>query len=247
MLTHEVKAHCAQIECCNQRGGRMLSFVDLMVAGTISCEIAAYSLAAIGKGASFMVGAVPGGAGKTAIMGALLNFVPSGVSLYSADTLRTIKNALVEPKACYVCHEIGNGHYYAYLWDEELRAYFELPTVGHMMATNLHADTLVQARDQVCGDNAVAPQAFRRMSLAYFVRVERLFASTSRRISAIWESDGESDHRQICDSDNLLNVADSQLVSEAEFGAALQTIDSIVSSGVRTIEDVRTRIVDGRD
>jgi hypothetical protein len=58
-----IQAHCRQIARCNQRGGRMLSIVDLIEAGTITPELAAYSLAAIGSGASFLVGAMPGGAG----------------------------------------------------------------------------------------------------------------------------------------------------------------------------------------
>ena len=49
----------------------MLSVVDLIDAGTISVDLAAYSLAAISQGASFLVGAMPGGAGKTTVMGAL--------------------------------------------------------------------------------------------------------------------------------------------------------------------------------
>lgn len=43
----------------------MLSIVDLVEAGTFTPDLAAYSLAAIGSGASFLVGADPGGAGKT--------------------------------------------------------------------------------------------------------------------------------------------------------------------------------------
>ena len=43
-----------EIERCNQRGGRMLSIVDLIEAGTLSRELAAYALAAIGRGASFL-------------------------------------------------------------------------------------------------------------------------------------------------------------------------------------------------
>ena len=81
----DIGQHCAEIERCNQRGGRMLSIVDLIEAGTFSRDLAAYSLAAIGDGASFMVGALPGGAGKTTAMGALLNFVPRDVSLVAAD------------------------------------------------------------------------------------------------------------------------------------------------------------------
>jgi Flp pilus assembly CpaF family ATPase len=64
-MNEETLRHCVEIDRCNQRGGRMLSIVDLIDAGTMSPELAAYSLAAIGGGASFMVGALPGGAGKT--------------------------------------------------------------------------------------------------------------------------------------------------------------------------------------
>jgi len=66
----------AEINRCNQRGGRMLSFVDLLEANTLSREMAAYFLALISQGNSFMVGANPGGAGKTTVMCALLNFLP---------------------------------------------------------------------------------------------------------------------------------------------------------------------------
>ncbi len=61
------RQHCAEIERCNQRGGRMLSIAGLIEAGTVTRDLAAYSLAAIGTGASFMVGALPGGAGMTTV------------------------------------------------------------------------------------------------------------------------------------------------------------------------------------
>ena len=38
-----------QIEQLNQRGGRMLSIVDLIQAGTISVEMAAYTMRAMAK------------------------------------------------------------------------------------------------------------------------------------------------------------------------------------------------------
>ncbi|MEK7765428.1 MAG: hypothetical protein AAB368_04240, partial [bacterium] len=76
-----VARHTAELDRLNQRGGRMLSIVDLIEAGTVTRELAAYLLAAIGGGASFMTAALPGGAGKTTVMGALLNFVPPGRDL----------------------------------------------------------------------------------------------------------------------------------------------------------------------
>ena len=96
--TRQTEAHCRQIDRCNQRGGRMLSIVDLIEAGTFPRDLAACCLAVIGGGGSFMVGALPGGAGKTTVMGALLNFVPSDVVLVPADGLDAIEQALAAPR-----------------------------------------------------------------------------------------------------------------------------------------------------
>ena len=114
-MNREISQHCVEIDRCNQRGGRMLSVVDLIDAGTVSTDLAAYCMAAIGRGASFMVGALPGGAGKTTVMGALLNFVPEDVVLQPADGIHTIRRGLAQssPRRCYICHEIGRGSYYA--------------------------------------------------------------------------------------------------------------------------------------
>ena len=86
----------------------MLSIVDLVEAGTLTRDLAAYALAAIGGGASFMVGALPGGAGKTTVMGALLNLVPRDVVLVAAADEAVIEEGLRNPKPrrCYVCHEV---------------------------------------------------------------------------------------------------------------------------------------------
>ena len=69
-----IRRHCMELERCNQRGGRMLSVFDLLAAGTLDVDLTAYFLARISRGASFLVGANPGGAGKTTVMCALLNF-----------------------------------------------------------------------------------------------------------------------------------------------------------------------------
>ncbi len=75
-MDQRIERHVREIERCNQRGGRMLTVRDLLDAGTLDEEIAAYFLAAISGGRSFLVGANPGGAGKTTVMAALLNFIP---------------------------------------------------------------------------------------------------------------------------------------------------------------------------
>lgn len=282
-----IKRHCAEIERCNQRGGRMLSIVDLIEAGTISRELAAYALAAIGGGASFLVGARPGGAGKTTVMCAVLNFVPRDVELTAADGMEAIAAGmkvqaritqapassffrgliLAPPRRCYICHEIGRGPYYAYLWGAELRAYFELPRaeqcwppglieqvelpahselprVGHMLATNLHADTYEEAHSQICIENGVSESAFRRVHLMFFLSVRWSGGRALRKIKTVWESGGTGAHRQVfaASQSKPLNNR-SRHFDDQGFAKAQDTIERILESGARTIEDVRTAVL----
>jgi hypothetical protein len=241
-----VRAHCAEIDRCNQRGGRMLSIVDLVAADTLTHEIAAYALACISAGASFMVGAMPGGAGKTTVMGALLNLVPADVTLAPADRAETIQQGLREPtpRRCFICHEIGKGSYYGYLWGADLRAYFQLPGVGHSIATNLHADTFRQARRQVCDQNRVPPDDFARVSLILFLEVEPDGWGYRRRVSAIWESAGSGEHRQVYDGRPGLVARASHLVDPALVDASGHLIAQLTASGAPSIDQVRRRIID---
>jgi hypothetical protein len=182
-----------------------------------------------------MVGALPGGAGKTTVMGALLNFVPPDVRLTPADSLAAIEAGCRErsERRCYICHEIGAGAYYGYLWGGALRRYFDLPEAGHMLATNLHADTYAEARHQVCRQNGVPHACFRRINLFYFLAVDRSGREVRRRISGIWAGDGQTDHE-------LLDKASaSTLVPAGALHRAAVMIDALMASGVRRIEDVR--------
>ncbi len=242
-MSQSVDEHCAEIHRCNQRGGRMLSVVDLLDAGTLTPDLAAYALAAIGGGGGFLVGAKPGGAGKTTVMGALLNFVPADVALRPADGPAAIDSGIraPEPRTCFICHEIGSGPWYAYLWGADLRAYFRLPDAGHMLATNLHADTYEQAREQICGDNRVPPEHLRRMHMMFFLAVGRGLRTT-RRIVTAWESDGREDHRQVYDGGDGVDLSASSLVDADALSAARARIDELAASDARTIEDVRAAL-----
>ena len=246
MTGDRVRRHCAEIDRCNQRGGRMLSIVDLIEAGTMGPGLAAYALAAIGGGASFMVGALPGGAGKTTVMGALLNFVAPDVELTPADDGAAIEHGLRNPtpRRCFICHEIGSGPYYAYLWGGTLRAYFELSGAGHIMATNLHADTCEQARNQVCTDNGVPESSFRQMNLLFFLSVTRGGSGTRRRISTVWESDGRSPHRLLLSGHDFPDDTRSTLVSPEDVASARAVIDRITADGARTTEQVRVAVLE---
>jgi hypothetical protein len=239
----EIDRHCAEIERCNQRGGRMLSVVNLLEAGTLSGALAAYALAAIWNGCSFLVGARPGGAGKTTVMGALLNFVPPTVTLAAADGEETISHGLKSPipRRCYICHEIGNAGYFSYLWGADLRAYFHLPEAGHMLATNLHADTYEQCREQICIVNRVSVPALQHVNIMFFLLVHPEGKGWVRRIDERWESDGKSSHRPIYKSGCF--IAQSQLVSQALLMRASAAINALIRTGARSIWDVRHRLL----
>ena len=81
----------------------MLSVFDLLDAGTLDLNLAAYLMARISKGASFWVGAVPGGAGKTTVMCALLNFVPVDVSFVAATPQAVYQALKTKSPRRFVC------------------------------------------------------------------------------------------------------------------------------------------------
>ena len=233
-----IAQHCHELDRCNQRGGRMLSVLDLLDAGTMNLDLAAYLMARISRGTSFLVGALPGGAGKTTIMCALLNFVPVECHLAAATSgaVQDASRGMVSENTCSICHEIGAGPYFAYLWGRDLRAYCALAAKGIMRATNLHADTLAEAKAQVCGDNGVPEAHFNAFGLAAFIRV----SGRSRTLVSVHASDEVSPHRQVYDADGQL---DTRGVNADWLAACRDFLARAYASPARTIEDTRTLVV----
>jgi hypothetical protein len=195
-----------------------------------------------------MVGAGPGGTGKTTVMCALLNFVPNGVPLAPAADGAAVREALATgaapPRRCYVCHEIGPGRYYAYLWGRAAADFFDLPRAGHMIATNLHADTLAEAEEQLLGDVGVSPEGFLGMSLALFMTAER-GGGYARRVTAVHESDGRR-HRLLFAWDparrRFARAAASALVTPGDEQAAGRVLERVAGTGARTVRRVREEV-----
>jgi hypothetical protein len=247
--------HCKELNRCNQRGGRMLSICDLLAAGTLDLDLAAYLMARISKGASFMVGAVPGGTGKTTVMCALLNFVPADVSLAAAtpEAVYDAADGKTSQRTCYVCHEIGSGPYYAYLWSDALRTYCELSERGHMLATNLHADDLDQARAQVCDTNDVPREHFNKFELCIFLRVGGGYFDARRWIDLVYSSDGSSDHELVFASTrggasrSATLRAGPTLHSDAKHVTACREFLRATEGKARTIEQTRELVVEFLD
>ena len=131
-----------QIERLNQRGGRTLSCIDLIAAGTFSLEIAGLCAAAIARGASMLTGAVPGGAGKTTLMASLLGFLAPGRPIATVESADDLSTSCADNEAVYLVHEIGSGPWYGYLWGPAVADYMALARGPGSIATCLHADTV---------------------------------------------------------------------------------------------------------
>lgn len=171
------------VERSNQRGGRMLSPVDLIEAGTLSLELAAYLVERVESGASFLVGANPGGAGKTAVMGALLTMLPAGGRVYVSKRGGSWSSAA--PGDTVVAYEISPASYEAYIWGDLCRRFAELGRKGVRLAANLHADSYEEARAQLTEDNGLSLEQFQSFDLFIPIRMRRNFRGIERRIEQV--------------------------------------------------------------
>jgi energy-coupling factor transporter ATP-binding protein EcfA2 len=188
-----------QIEQLNQRGGRTLSIVDLIQAGTISVEMAAYAMRAMAEGASLLTAARPSGAGKTALMAAILGLLPPGVAIVTVDGSRVIRERLNHPAgeaACYLAHEIGNGDWYGYIWGRDVAEFFSLISGQRRIASCLHADTQEELIDVLCSPPLrVSRKALGRVGLILFMHVDPGSPGYRRRVASLWEADAQGGHR----------------------------------------------------
>jgi len=224
----------------------MLSILDLIDAGTADLELAALLMAGIARGASFMVGARPGGAGKTTVMCALLNLIPPDCEIMAATAQAVQAAARESARRCYVCHEIGSGPWFAYLWGADLRAYCALAGKGHILATNLHADDLDEARMQVCEENGVPENHFNAFHLAVFLRVKGGGGRGSRWIDKVYASNGAAPHKLVFDSKKGIATAalpDTEHFDPAWVGRCRSFLEEHLESRIRTIEDVRRNVL----
>ncbi len=227
-----------------------MSVVDLMRAGTVDPDLAAYLFSMVFAGRSFLVGCVPGGGGKTTVMGALLNLAPPDVDLYPAADIEAIDDAARNPvpRRCMICHEIGRGGYYAYLWGAEARAFFALTAAGHMIATNLHADTIEQCGEQLCGTIGIPRADFDSVPLKLFLTSAWKGGRLLRRVGAVYESwpTGEPPRLVFAwdrDADRFERASESRASfpdRETELRGFLERLDV---RGVTAIEDVREAIL----
>jgi len=236
--------HVQALNACNQRGGRMLSLVDLVEAGSVDIHLAAYLAAMMQQGVSLLVGANPGGAGKTAVMCACLNFVPDNMVIQvldsTVDMVQTNRDEGVE-KICYLAHEIGAGSYYAYVWGQQARHFFARTRIGYTIASNLHADTIEQTYDQLCRQNGIPRSLVDAVTLKIFLRMKRTKGGLHRWLSHVYENDGVEDNliwRGNADG-SFMRILESRYVGPSLEGTMEHFLSACQRRQIRRIEDVR--------
>lgn len=188
----------AQLERLNQRGGRMLSIVDLLRAETVGLDMAACAMHALARGSSLLTAARPGGAGKTTVMAALLNLLPPGVPIVTVTDASIIHRALDLPSAiapCYLVHEIGDGPYFGYLWGKDVADYFRLLRGRGRIASCLHADTLDELQQILLSAPLNVPdELLRKVGMILFVHMDRSGDKVRRQIETFYRTQ-DSEYR----------------------------------------------------
>jgi hypothetical protein len=196
----------------NQRGGRLLSLVDLIRANTVSLELAAHLVALLAKGASIASGAKAGGMGKTNLLAAILAFSPPGTRLLTVDgtSLHGIRpgrsGGVTDPpprtgpglahpdrtdNIVYLCHEISPGGYYSYLWGSELTGYFGLADGRERhLAFTIHADSPEEIFPQIVNDSTgLSREDFMKLDVLVFINGFKSSEGFIRRVTGVFRKD----------------------------------------------------------
>ena len=190
-----------EIDGLSQRG-RTLSIVDLINANTLDVDMAAYSLYAMANGASFLTAARPGNAGKSTLMACLMTLLPPGIKVITSDSsviteAQRYIDAEGAENVCFLCHEIGSGPIYGYIWGKYVEQFMRLMSSGCKIASCIHADTLPEMHDiMVSRELGVSEEDFAGLGLILFLKLERSPTGHTRRVATLYES-GEAEKHNL--------------------------------------------------
>jgi flagellar protein FlaI len=235
-----------EIEGLNQRGGRTLSILDLIAAGTLSPELIAYCWTAIAHGASFFTAAGPGGVGKSTVLANLLGLLPPGEEIV---TFTDPHFSVPQASRCWLAHELGAGHWYGYIWGKQVVDFMATMAGGQRIASCLHADTLPEVYAALLNPPLSVPRDhLNALDLILFIHAK---PDRGRRVVEVHESTG-SGHRLAFAwdgaTDQIVQQGTSQLLPRleadaGEFTARLDVLQGIIARGDRSFESVRAQIL----
>jgi hypothetical protein len=211
----------------NQRGGRALSVIDLVEAGTLDRALCAWLLDRVLAGSSWLVGARPGGAGKTTVMNALLAMAPGGTQVHLMTPGSGWERA--RPGECVVAYEVSPHALESYVWGEDVQRMTRLALAGCRIVSNLHADTLAEARAQVVDQCGAGEQGLRAFGMFLPIRVSSGPRGTSRVVERVEYVDADA-----------WRVLDAEPRCEGRAAQIAEFLKECRKQHVCEIEEVRT-------
>ena len=122
-------------------------------------------------------------------MSALLAMLPPGETPFLTADGSGWKRAM--PPACLVSYELSPGGYLAYIWNGNVKRLLERAAAGCRVVSNLHADTLGEAREQICGVCGASESAFGAFDLFLPIRLDRHGMQVCRRVERIFAFESE--------------------------------------------------------
>jgi len=215
-----LNSNLKEISALNPWSERMLSLIDLIKLDTLPLDLAAYLMNEIRKGASVLVGARAGRAGKTTLMGALLGIIPSSdriITIENAAMVKGLKPGTRKNPKTYVIHEISNHgpRHGPYLWGSAVAEAARLVGPYTRLLSCLHADNIagVKATFRRCG----AEEAMYVFDFIIFIQYLRHDAI--RVVNEVWKlsSTKESFKRSFSKTGGLIDKNEKELVKWEKF------------------------------
>lgn len=150
-----------------------LSLDELVANGTMSSDIATLLRTAAEERRSFLVLAVPRFAGKSTVTRAMLAHAPAAVpvNVVLSDG-SDVPDLLEQSKGGYiVIPEISRGAWApGYIWADPVRRIFRGLSGNVSLATALHAPSIFEAFQIICGENEVPDEDAARLELVIYLR-----------------------------------------------------------------------------
>ena len=168
-----------------------LSIVQLIESGTVDARTAALTWLTLERHGSVLVAAMPQRAGKTTLLGALLELLPpSQARVHLAGTAETFAFLReTAPRDTLLLANELSSHLPIYLWGAQAIGAFEAVADGYAIAGTLHADSADDAIALLRDDCGIPAAQLARIDLIVVIRVaadgERI---TARRVAGAYRT-----------------------------------------------------------
>ena len=227
------------------------TILDLIGNRTMSPQIAATLWAAVDKGVSFVVVAVPRFAGKTTLTNAMLSLLSPQVPVHrlSGDEEEMARLKEEATSGYLVVGEFSQAAPSHYIWGAPVRRVFDTMTAGYSMATALHAPGVEDTFAVICKENGVSDQDASRIGMMIYIRrFGNSLEDFWRRVAEVHEIDGVVNgrpagrllHRWVEGDDRFEEVEASRLLhgSEADIKERAAKLEEMVRANRTSAEDV---------